>query len=114
MALDAQGKVLALRVRTLADMGAYPRNASVAIQLLVGSGSPPASTTSRWWISPFTALLTNTATTGPHGGAGRPEAIYLLERLMDTAARQMGLDPAELRRRNMIAPTQMPYKKPRR
>ncbi len=110
MALDAQGKVLALRVRTHADMGAYPRNASVAIQLLVG----PWVSTSIYDITlvdfTFQALLTNTAPTGPYRGAGRPEAIYLLERLFDTAARKMALDPAELRRRNMIAPTQMPYK----
>lgn len=110
MALDAEGKVLALRVRTLADMGAYPRNASVAIQLLVG----PWVSTSIYNITlvdfSFQALLTNTAPTGPYRGAGRPEAIYLLERLFDAAARKMALDPAELRRRNMISPTQMPYK----
>ena len=110
MALDAAGKVLALRVRTIADMGAYPRNASVAIQLLVG----PWVSTSIYDIGlvdfTFQAVLTNTAPPGPYRGAGRPEAIYLLERLFDTAARKMGLDPAELRRRNMIAPSQMPYK----
>lgn len=110
MALDASGKVLALRVRTIADMGAYPRNASVAIQLLVG----PWVSTSIYDITlvdfTFKAVLTNTAPTGPYRGAGRPEAIYLLERLFDTAARKMALDPAELRRRNMITPGQMPYK----
>jgi len=110
MALDAEGRVLALRVRTIADMGAYPRNASVAIQLMVG----PWVSTSIYDIKlvdfAFTAVLTNTATTGPYRGAGRPEAIFLIERLMDTAARKLRLDPAELRRRNMIAPTQMPYK----
>jgi carbon-monoxide dehydrogenase large subunit len=58
----------------------------------------------------FTAVLTNTAPTGPYRGAGRPEAIYIIERLMDAAARKLGLDPAELRRRNMIQPEQMPYK----
>jgi carbon-monoxide dehydrogenase large subunit len=109
MALDAQGRVLALRVRTLADMGAYPRNASVAIQLLIG----PWVSTSIYDIKlvdlAFTAMLTNTATTGPYRGAGRPEAIYLTERLMDEAARKMGMDPAELRRRNMIAPGAIPY-----
>jgi aerobic carbon-monoxide dehydrogenase large subunit len=110
LALDANGKVLGFRVRTLANMGAYPRNPSVAIQLLVG----PWVSTSIYDITTvdfaFTALLTNTAATGPYRGAGRPEAIYLIERLMDAAARKTGMDPAELRRRNMIAPTQMPYK----
>jgi carbon-monoxide dehydrogenase large subunit len=109
LALDADGKVLGFRVRTLANMGAYPRNPGVAIQLLIG----PWVSTSIYDITTvdfaFTALLTNTAPTGPYRGAGRPEAIYLIERLMDVAARRMGLDPAELRRRNMIRPAQMPY-----
>jgi carbon-monoxide dehydrogenase large subunit len=110
LALDAEGRVLGFRVRTLANMGAYPRNPSVAIQLMVG----PWVSTSIYDITTidlaFTAVLTNTATTGPYRGAGRPEAIYLIERLMDVAARRMGLDPAELRRRNMIDPGRMPYR----
>ena len=110
MALDAEGKVLALRVRSLANVGAYPRNSGIAIQLLIG----PWVSTSIYDITTidfgFTAVMTNTAPTGPYRGAGRPEAIYLIERLMDVAARRMGLDPAELRRRNMIRPEQMPYK----
>jgi carbon-monoxide dehydrogenase large subunit len=109
MALAADGKVLALRVRTLANMGAYTRAAGVAIQLLIG----PWVSTSVYDIGcidfQFTALLTNTAPTGPYRGAGRPEAIYIIERLMDSAARKLGLDPAELRRRNLIDPTRMPY-----
>jgi carbon-monoxide dehydrogenase large subunit len=56
--------------------------------------------------------MTNTTPTGAYRGAGRPEAIYLTERLMDAAARKLKLDPAELRRRNMIRPDQMPYKNP--
>jgi carbon-monoxide dehydrogenase large subunit len=110
MALDAEGKVLALRVRSLANVGAYPRNSGIAIQLLVG----PWVSTSIYDIQTidfsFTAVMTNTAPTGAYRGAGRPEAIYIIERLMDVAARRMGLDPAELRRRNMISPGQMPYK----
>ncbi len=57
-------------------------------------------------------MLTHTSPTGAYRGAGRPEAIYLIERLMDAAARKLGMDPAELRRRNMIRPEQMPYKNP--
>ena len=110
LAVDAQGKVLGLRVRTLANMGSYTRNAGVAIQLLIG----PWVSTSIYDITTidfqFTAVLTNTAPTGPYRGAGRPEAIYIIERLMDAAARKLAMDPAELRRRNMIAPSQMPYK----
>ena len=110
MALDESGKVLGLRVRTLANMGGYTRNSGVAIQLLIG----PWVSTSIYDITnidfQFTAVLTNTAPTGPYRGAGRPEAIYIIERLMDAAARKLALDPAELRRRNMIRPEQMPYK----
>ena len=110
LALDEAGKVLGLRVRTLANMGGYTRNSGVAIQLLIG----PWVSTSIYDITnidfQFTAVLTNTAPTGPYRGAGRPEAIYIIERLMDAAARKLGLDPAELRRRNMIRPEQMPYK----
>ena len=110
LALDAAGKVLGLRVRTLANMGGYTRNSGVAIQLLIG----PWVSTSIYDITnidfQFTAVLTNTAPTGPYRGAGRPEAIYIIERLMDAAARKLALDPAELRRRNMIRPEQMPYK----
>lgn len=109
LALDAEGKVLAFRVRGLANVGAYPRNSGIAIQLLVG----PWVSTSIYDIQTvdftFTALMTNTAPTGAYRGAGRPEAIYIIERLMDVAARKMGLDPAELRRSNMIRPEQMPY-----
>jgi carbon-monoxide dehydrogenase large subunit len=60
----------------------------------------------------LSAVLTNTVPTGPYRGAGRPEAVYIAERLMDAAARKLGLDAAELRRRNLIRPQQMPYKNP--
>jgi aerobic carbon-monoxide dehydrogenase large subunit len=112
MAIDAQGRVLAMRVRTFANIGAYATGAGVAIQLLVG----PWVTTSIYDVGlidlHFTAVLSNRAPTGPYRGAGRPEAIYLTERLMDAAARAARLDPAELRRRNMVKPAQMPYKNP--
>ncbi|MCE9660874.1 MAG: xanthine dehydrogenase family protein molybdopterin-binding subunit [Burkholderiales bacterium] len=110
LALDAEGRVLALRVKSLANVGAYATPAGVAIQLLIG----PWVSTSIYDLPTidlhFTAVLTHTAPTGPYRGAGRPEAIYLIERLMDAAAREMKMDPAALRRRNMIRPEQMPYK----
>ena len=110
LALDAGGRVLAMRVRSLANVGAYPTGAGVAIQLLIG----PWVSTSIYDITTidlhFTAVMTHTAPTGAYRGAGRPEAIYITERLFDAAAREMKLDPAELRRRNLIAPEQMPYK----
>ena len=112
MALDANGRVLALRIRSLANVGAYPTGAGVAIQLLIG----PWVTTSIYDIQTIdlqiSAVLTHTAATGAYRGAGRPEAVYTLERLMDAAARELQLDPAELRRRNMIRPEQMPYRNP--
>ena len=60
----------------------------------------------------FRGVLTNTAPTGPYRGAGRPEAIFIIERLMDEAARQIGIDRIELRRRNFVRPEQMPYTNP--
>jgi carbon-monoxide dehydrogenase large subunit len=110
MALDAQGRVLALRQRALANVGAYPGTTAVAIPLRIG----PCVTTSIYDIPVidfhFRAVLTNCAPTGAYRGAGRPEAIYIVERLFDAAAREMAIDPAELRRRNLIRPQQMPYR----
>ncbi len=110
MALDADGRVLGLRVRSLANVGCYVTGAGVAIQLMIG----PWVQTSIYDIPAIdlhiSAVLTNTAATGAYRGAGRPEAIYVIERLFDAAAREMHIDPAELRRRNMIRPEQMPYR----
>ena len=112
MALDAQGRVLALRIRSWANVGALPTGGGVAIQLLIG----PWVTTSVYDIPTVhvhvSAVLTHTAATGAYRGAGRPEAIYTLERLFDAAARELQLCPAELRRRNLIRPDQLPYKNP--
>lgn len=112
LALDAGGKVLALRVRSLANVGAYAGNAGVAIALLVGPWVSTSIYDIRTIDLHLRAVLTHTTPTGPYRGAGRPEAIYLIERLFDAAAREMRLDPAELRRRNMIRPEQMPYTSP--
>lgn len=112
LALDAGGRVLGLRVRSQANVGAYATTTGTLIQLLVG----PWVTTSLYDIPlidlRLTAVLTNTTPPGAYRGAGRPEAIYNIERLMDAAARQLKLCPAELRRRNMIRPEQMPYTNP--
>jgi carbon-monoxide dehydrogenase large subunit len=109
LALDKDGKATALRVRATANVGAYATGAGVAIQLMVGPWVSTSIYDIRTIDLQFTAVLTNRAPTGPYRGAGRPEAIYLIERLMDAAARKLGIDPAELRRRNMIRPEQMPY-----
>ncbi|MBJ2154786.1 xanthine dehydrogenase family protein molybdopterin-binding subunit [Variovorax sp. IB41] len=112
LALDAEGKILALRIKTLANVGAYATGTGVAIQLLIG----PWVQTSVYDIQTidfhFKAVLTNTAPTGAYRGAGRPEAIFTIERLMDEAARQTGIDRIILRRMNFIQPDQMPYKNP--
>jgi len=110
LALDSSGRVLALRVASLANLGAYATPAGVVIQLLIG----PWVSTSIYDIPlidiGIRGVLTHTSPTGAYRGAGRPEAIYIIERLMDAAARKLALDPAELRRRNMIRPSQMPYR----
>lgn len=114
LALDANGKILGLRIKSHANVGAYATGTGVAIQLLIG----PWVQTSVYDIQTidfhFKAVLTNTAPTGAYRGAGRPEAIYTMERLMDEAARQTGIDRIELRRRNFIRPEQMPYTNPMR
>lgn len=112
LALAADGKILGLRIKTHANVGAYATGTGVAIQLLIG----PWVQTSVYDIQTidfhFKAVLTHTAPTGAYRGAGRPEAIYTIERLMDEAARQTGIDRIELRRRNFIRPEQMPYTNP--
>jgi carbon-monoxide dehydrogenase large subunit len=94
LALDASGRVLALRVASLANLGAYATPAGVVIQLLIG----PWVSTSIYDIPTIDVgikgVLTHTSPTGAYRGAGRPEAIYLIERLMDAAARKLAMDPA--------------------
>jgi carbon-monoxide dehydrogenase large subunit len=109
LALDEGGRVLALRVASLANMGAYATPAGVAIQLLIGPWVSTSIYDIRTIDIKIKAVLTHTAPTSAYRGAGRPEAIYIIERLMDAAARQTGIDLVELRRRNMIRPEQMPY-----
>ncbi len=110
MALNKEGKILALKVHNLANVGAYPGMTGVAIQLLIG----PWVQTSVYDIGLidfyFKAVMTNTSPTGAYRGAGRPEAIFNIERLMDEAARVCGIDRIQLRRQNFIKPQQMPYK----
>ncbi|MEO8508419.1 MAG: xanthine dehydrogenase family protein molybdopterin-binding subunit [Betaproteobacteria bacterium] len=110
LALDEDGRILALSVHSHANLGAYATPAGVVIQLMIG----PWVSTSIYDIHTIDVrvqgVLTNTTPTGPYRGAGRPEAIYTIERLLDAAARQTGIDRVELRRRNMIRPVQMPYR----
>ncbi|MDP3138501.1 MAG: xanthine dehydrogenase family protein molybdopterin-binding subunit [Burkholderiaceae bacterium] len=112
LALDAEGKILALRLQSRANVGAYATGTGVAIQLLIG----PWVVTSVYHVPVidfhFKAVMTHTAPTGAYRGAGRPESIYIIERLMDEAARQTGIDRTVLRRCNFVRPEQMPYKNP--
>ena len=109
LALDAEGKVLGYRLRSLADVGAYASTTGIIIQVLIGPWVSTSIYDIRTIDFQFDAVLTNTTPTGAYRGAGRPEAIYLIERLFDAAARQTGIDPVEIRRRNLIAASQMPY-----
>jgi len=112
MALNEEGRVLGLRVHTVANVGAYALGAGVAIQVMIG----PWVQTSIYDIQTidfqYTAVMTNTTPTGPYRGAGRPEAIYIIERMMEVAARKIGMDGAQLRLLNMVQPDQFPYKNP--
>jgi carbon-monoxide dehydrogenase large subunit len=110
LALDKNGKFLALRVVTTANLGAYLSTFASCIPtilyatLLAGQYTTPAI------HCEVTAVFTNTAPVDAYRGAGRPEATYVVERLVDTAARELGIDRAEIRRRNFIR--EFPYQTP--
>jgi aerobic carbon-monoxide dehydrogenase large subunit len=112
LGLDAEGKFVGLRVNTLANVGAYISTFGASIPgaiysaLLAGVYRTPAV------YVDITTVLTNTVPTDAYRGAGRPEACYVLERLADEAARALGMDRAEIRRRNLIPVDAMPYATP--
>ncbi|MGO8920819.1 MAG: xanthine dehydrogenase family protein molybdopterin-binding subunit [Stellaceae bacterium] len=112
LALDRDGKFLAMRVATLANLGAYLGTFAPAIPtwcygtLLAGNYATPAIHVE------VKGVFTNTAPVDAYRGAGRPEACYVVERLVDRAAREMKIDPAELRRRNFVANDAFPYTTP--
>lgn len=112
LALDADAKILGLRVRITGNIGAHASGPGAVIVVAVG----PKVITGVYHVPALdlsgTAVLTNTNLVGAYRGAGRPEAIFLIERLMDQAASDLKMDPSELRRRNLIQPSQMPYKTP--
>jgi len=111
LAFAAGGRMLALRVAAAVNLGGY----------LMYSGGAPANIVAQnltnaydlpLFHSVVRAVFTNTVPLGPYRGSGRPEAIHTLECLVDKAAREMRIDPVELRRRNLIRPEQMPYRQP--
>ena len=112
LALDGNGKFQALRETTLANMGAYLSTFAPCVPtylhgtLLAGQYSTPAI------YCEVKAVFTNTVPVDAYRGAGRPEATYLLERIVQVAADELGIDAAEIRRRNFIQPDEFPYQTP--
>jgi carbon-monoxide dehydrogenase large subunit len=112
MALSEDGRILGLRVKTIANMGAYLSLFAPCIPtylygtLLAGAYRTPAIHVE------VTAVFTNTTPVDAYRGAGRPEAVYLVERMVDLAAQELAMDPLELRRKNFISKDQFPYQTP--
>ena len=110
LALDKDGRFLAVRLTGTGNAGAYiyppmPATTNAVKNIIDVYATPAMEVNSK-------VVFTNTTPIGAYRGAGRPEGNYYMERLIDTAAREMGIDKVELRRRNHIAPEQMPYKAP--
>ena len=108
IALDENGKILAVRAQSLHSVGAYVTNAGVVPVLCALRNIPNVYVVPAMLVM-GKAIFTHTTPLGPYRGAGRPEASYVIERLMDEAARKMKMDPVELRKRNYIPPSAMPY-----
>jgi len=109
LALDRDGHMLGLRVQLISDPGAYllGHTAVVAVtasSLVTGAYNIPAAEVK------VLGVATNKVPTGPYRGAGRPEAAFVIERMVDIAARELGLDPVEIRRRNLVSPEAFPYR----
>ncbi len=112
MSATKDGKITGLKLYGISDLGAYCQLLTDAIMIALGF---PVSTGA--YVIPNVHLsadlvFTNKAPTDAYRGAGRPEATYIIERMMDIMARELGMDPAEIRRRNFIQPDQFPYKSP--
>ncbi len=112
LALDRDGKFLALRTRWRSSIGAYYSTDRPTIPLTIGLACLVNTYTFAAVHAEVTAVLTNTMTTAPYRGGSRPEPIYVTETIIDKAARQLAIDPAELRRRNTIPKAAMPYATP--
>jgi carbon-monoxide dehydrogenase large subunit len=112
LALDADGRFLALHVQTFANLGAYVSTFGAAIPSAIYSALFAGGYRTPAIFVEVTGVFTNTTPTDAFRGAGRPEACYVLERVADCAAQKLGIDRAEIRRRNLIPPSAMPYKTP--
>jgi carbon-monoxide dehydrogenase large subunit len=108
-ALDAKGRVQAYRVRSVGGTGAYLTGTGAIIPLVLGPFVQSGVYDLPLVHYEIKAVMTNTAPVGAYRGAGRPEGVFIVERLMDAAARQIGIDPRTIRKVNYIKPAQLPY-----
>ena len=109
LALDHNGHFLALRARNISNIGAYLAPGGIISPTMHLGGLAGTYTTPAIYVE-VSAVFTNTTSIGPYRGSGRPEASYIVERLIDNAAREMAIDRAELRRRNTVPASAMPFK----
>ena len=109
LGLDENGNFLAIRVTGLGNLGAYVAGYGAAVPTVVVQKNLPSVYRTPLMAMAVRCVVTNTAPTTAYRGAGRPEAIYLMERLVDAAAAETGRDPVELRRRNLVRREEMPF-----
>ncbi len=112
LALDVGGNFLAIRCKTTSSMGAYHTGGAAIIPTKGGTRMLTNVYRIDTVFAETTCVFTNNTPTAAFRGAGKPEFCYMVERLVDKAARELNIDPAELRRRNLVAPTEMPYSTP--
>ena len=112
LAIDADGKFLALRTRVVANMGAYLSNFGPYIPTIAGTSVIASVYGFQAVYANVVGVFTNTVPVDAYRGAGRPESNYLMERLVDAAARDLKIDRTELRRRNMVPTSAMPHTTP--
>jgi carbon-monoxide dehydrogenase large subunit len=112
LALDEKGRVLAYRVRSVGGTGAYSSGAGNIIPLVLGPFVQSGVYHLPLIHYEVKTVMTNTAPVGAYRGAGRPEGVFIIERLLDAAARQIGMDPRAIRKANYIKPPQLPYTNP--
>ncbi|MFM9888404.1 MAG: xanthine dehydrogenase family protein molybdopterin-binding subunit [Burkholderiales bacterium] len=109
MGLDASGRIVALKIRNLADMGAYLAYVGPLVPTIAAGQVITNVYDIKLMHLEILCVLTNTSVVDAYRGAGRPESVFMMERLMDLAAAKTGIDPAEIRRRNMIPRAALPY-----
>jgi len=108
LALKSDGTILGMRLKAIADIGAYYQLLTAIIPQLTGLLSPGAYRVPAFKYE-LTGVLTNKMATDAYRGAGRPEATYLIERIVDIAARKLQMDPVEIRRKNFPQPSEFPF-----